>query len=168
MKWSVIALFVSVVFFSLWIWQMEHQTTESARSKLKLSLDRATHDAALQVDRDILAREGRVAFTSSSRTVFDNTLQTNLRFDANYKPIGNNLFNNNDRLEVLLYERVENGCPGSSGGFPCTYVNTTYGYVDTLRGPSIVAIIRMKHPRNYGISANKHFIVGSSHEYVGY
>jgi len=147
---------------------MEHQTTETSRNRLKLSLDRATHDAAMQVDKNVLAREGRIVFTSQSKTVFDQTLQTNLKFDENYYPKANNLFNSADRLEVLVFDRVETGCPGSPAGFPCTYVNNTYGYVDTLRGPSIVAVIAMKHPRSYGVAANKSYIVGSSHEYIGY
>lgn len=163
-------LFITAICCILWVWQMDHQTTETSRSRLKLSLDRATHDAAMQLDKNVLAREGRIVFTSQARTVFDQTLQTNLKFNESYYPKANNLFNSADRLEVLVFDRVETGCPGSpsGSGFPCTYVNTTHGYIDTLRGPSIVAVIKMKHPQSYGVAANKSYIVGSSHEYIGY
>lgn len=166
MKWGIFLLFIAAVCLIQSIWQMDHHTTKAATSRLKLSADRATHDAALQVDKVVLAREGKITFASNAEAVFYRTLQRNLNFDESNRPKAGNLFDSSDQLELKVFEKLETGCPGSTPGFPCTYVNTTYGYIDTIRGPSIVAIITMKHPRNFGISADKTYIVGSSHEYV--
>lgn len=65
---------------------------------------------------------------------------------------------------------VDTGCPGKPSGFPCVFDAWagSDGYIDTLEGPSVVAIITMRHPRPFGISKDKNFVVGSSHEYKGF
>lgn len=168
MKWAIFLLFTSAICTMLWIWQMDNHTTATAYIRLKNSLDRATHDAAMQIDKNELARNGRIVFTTNSQDVLVSTLQKNLRLDTNSLPIAPNMFRSTDQLKVLTFEKLQTGCPGSPVGFPCTYNNTTYGYVDTITGPSIVSIISMRHPRPFAFSSDRSFIVGSSHEYKGY
>lgn len=168
MKWAIFLLFTSALCTMLWIWQMDNHTTETAYIRLKNSLDLATHDAAMQIDKNELAKNGKIVFTASAQNVLATTLQKNLKLDTSNYPIAPNMFRSTDQLKVLVFDNLVNGCPGSPAGFPCTYNNTTYGYVDTIAGPSIVAIISMRHPRPFAFSTDRNFIVGSSHEYKGY
>jgi hypothetical protein len=168
MKWAVYLLFTSAICTMLWIWQMDNHATATAYNRLKNSLDRATHDAAMQIDRNEMSRNGRIIFTANSQDVLVTTLRNNLKLDANSRPIAPNLFRTTDQVKVLVFTKLETGCPGSPSGFPCTYNNPTYGYVDTIKGPSVVAIISMRHPRPFAFSADRDFIIGSSHEYKGF
>ena len=168
MKWAIFLLFTSAICTMLWIWQMDNHTTATAYNRLKNTLDLATHDAAMQVDKNELARNGKIVFAANAQNVLLSTLQKNLNMDTNNLPIQPNMFRSTDQLKVLVFDKLEMGCPGSPPGFPCTYNNTTYGYVDTITGPSVVAIISMRHPRPFAISTDRSFIVGSSHEYKGY
>lgn len=168
MKWAIFLLFTSAICAMLWIWQMDNHTTATAYNRLKNTLDLATHDAAMQIDKNELAKNGKIIFTTNSNNVLNSTLQKNLKLDVNNQPIAPNMFRTSDQLKVLVVDKLATGCPGSPTGFPCTYNNTTYGYVDTIVGPSIVAIISMRHPRPFAFSTDRSFIVGSSHEYKGY
>jgi len=146
---------------------MDNHITETAYLRLKNSLDLATHDAALQIDKIELAN-GNIKFASNAEEVLMSTLQKNLHLDSNNFPLQPNMFRSSDALKVLVFEKLETGCSASSVGFPCIYNNTTYNYVDTITGPSIVAIISMRHPRPFAFSEDHSFIVGSSHEYKGF
>jgi hypothetical protein len=165
MKWGIFLLFTSVICLTLWLWQVDNHMSETSYLRLKNALDLATHDAAMQVDKEVLAREGRIVFSAASDNVLLTTLRQNLHFNENNSPIQPNLFRSSDALQILEFARLETGCPGSPAGFPCTYTNPSYGYVDTVNGPSIIAIIRVRHPRAFSFSADKYFVVGSSHEY---
>ncbi|GGG18846.1 hypothetical protein [Paenibacillus abyssi] len=168
MKWAILLLFTAAFCTILWIWQMDNHTSKTGYSRLKNSLDLATHDAAMQIDKNELARNGRIIFANNAQGILSATLQKNLRLDLNNYPVAPNMFRSSDQVRVLVFDKLESGCPNSAAGFPCTYNNTTYGYVDTIRGPSIVAIISMRHPRPFAFSADRSYIVGSSHEYKGY
>lgn len=168
MKWAIFLLFTAAISTMLWIWQMDNHATATAYNRLKNALDLATHDAAMEVDRNELARRGRIVFSANAQNTLMSSLQKNLKLDANNRPLAPNLFRSTDQLSVLVFERIESGCPNSPAGFPCTYTNPTYGYVDTLYGPSVVAIIAMRHPRPFAFSTDRSFIVGSSHEYKGF
>ncbi|MGF7033415.1 hypothetical protein J2T17_004363 [Paenibacillus mucilaginosus] len=167
MKWVIFLLFTSAICAMQWMWQMDNHTSETAYLRLKNTLDLATHDAALQVSQAALDN-GEIRFTPASRDVLEALLRSNLKLDNNNYPVQPNMFRSSDQLRVLFFDTVETGCPGSPAGFPCTYINSTYNYVDTIKGPSVVAIISMRHPRPFAFSQDKSFIVGGSHEYKGY
>ncbi|WP_040951680.1 hypothetical protein [Gorillibacterium massiliense] len=167
MKWAIFLLFSSAVCLTLWLWQTDNHLSETGYLRLKNALDMATHDASLQLNKEVLENEGGIAFSDVAWEAFNESLQRNLRLDASGHPLHPGLFRSSDALEVLLFDKVEKGCPDSPAGFPCTYVNHTYGYVDMLEGPGIVAIIRMHHPRPFAFSPDTSYIVGSSHEYKG-
>lgn len=172
MKWALFLIFTAMICSLLWMWQMDNHTTATAYLRLKQSLDRATHDAALQIKHSLLADEARLEFSDDAETVLWSSLEQNLRMQLNdgapAHVTSTSLFRIEDPLQLLLFERLEKGCSSALDGFPCTYVNGTYGYVDTIRGPSIVAIIAMRHPRPFALSQERFFIVGSSHEYVAW
>ena len=168
MKWAIFLLFTSAICAMLWMWQVDNHITETAYIRLKNGLDRATHDAALQINYDELARNGRIAFSDEMNVVLLQSLRHNPKLDERNMPVAPNMFRSSDDLQVLHIEKIETGCPGSAIGFPCIYMNSEFDYIDSIRGPSVVAIISMRHPRPFAFSADSYFIVGSAHEYVGY
>ncbi|MGO4549429.1 hypothetical protein AB4Z29_32160 [Paenibacillus sp. 2TAB23] len=66
-----------------------------------------------------------------------------------------------DPFELVRFEGVETGI------FPQIYHSgPPYYYSDTLKGPAIIAIVKVKHPRYFGVSDDIEYVVVSSHEYV--
>lgn len=168
MKWALFLLFTAVISVLLWLWQVDHHTTQTAYLRLKNALDLATHDAALHIDKAELSLYGRIRFTDQAPVVLATSLQRNLRLNTANFPLSPNMFRSTDQLQLLVMESLETGCSDAAPGFPCTYRNATYDYVDTIKGPSIVSIISLRHPRPFSFSTDASFIVGSSHEYKGY
>ena len=162
----------------IWTMQSDDYVTTKGRDRLKYAMDIATHDAAQMIDKVQLGN-GLIRFDSvAAENVGLLRLRQNLKLDATLRPLANNLFRSTDQVQVVYFDRVETGCPLKAPGFPCVYnvnltVNTVNGphnfnYIDTIDGPSIVAIITMNSPRPYGISKRYTYIVGSSHEYKPY
>jgi hypothetical protein len=125
----------------------------------------ATHDAAERID-PVQRELGDITFLRpEALDAFKLSLMRNLHLDAALAPIGPNLFRSTDQLKILVFDYIDSHS-AICASFPCTYTNNAYGYIDTLKGPSIVAIVSMRHPRPYGISVDGSFVVGSSHEYI--
>lgn len=165
MKYVVFIFLIFVVFVRISIYQSDDHITLDAKNRIKTALDIATHDASLEVDK-IQLNQGSIMFTSNARIQFNEALQSNLKLDENFFPLGDNILRNTDQLEVVVYDEVDVRCPGASfDGFPCLYKNEVYDFYKVLNGPSVVAIVTMKAPRPYAISQDLEYIVGSSHEF---
>ncbi len=157
MKWIVTLTLMTVIYVHFWLLQMDANTKNVIHAKLKNSLDLAVHDAALHIDRNE-KEKGYIVFTvDQARQALQTSLQTNLSLDNNLEPYGNSLLK--DRVRLVWFDAVE------TGPFPQTYTQPAYNYVDTLYGPSIIAIIQVKHPKHFGIAMDIEYTIGASHEY---
>jgi hypothetical protein len=165
MKMGIFAIFMTFIFIYISMNQTDNHVTDEAFLRLKNAADFGTHDAAEEIDQ--LEREsGNIVFLQpQALSSFKTALMNNLKVNSGMYPISPNLFRSSDQVKILVFDYIDKNSTICTS-FPCTYVNSTYGYIDTLKGPSIVAIISMRHPRPYGISIDGSFIVGSSHEYI--
>lgn len=169
MKMAIFTIFVSVICTFFLLWQTDNHVSSSAYYKLKDNLDVATHDASLQIDM-LSLNQGIIKFDAAkAREALVQSLQKNLKLDNSNHPIEPNIFRAGDQLQYKMMT-VDTGCPGKPSGFPCVFDAwaASDGYIDTLEGPSVVAIVTMRHPRPFGISKDTYFVVGSSHEYKGF
>lgn len=169
MKMAIFTIFMSLICSFLLLWQTDNHVSSTAYYKLKNTLDVATHDASLQIDMNSL-NQGIIKFNAArANDALLNSLKANLKLDSSSHPIEPNIFRSTDKLEYKMMT-VDTGCPGKPSGFPCVFDAwaASDGYIDTLEGPSVVAIVKMRHPRPFGISRDKYYIVGSSHEYKGF
>lgn len=159
MKW----VFMVIMLMPFWLYLSTSNHDEALQSKLKSELKEglkiATHDAALQLDREQL-EQGKVVFIeAAAEETFRNSLQRTFKLNANLQPLPNSIWQS--QFKIVLLDKVE------QGPFPKIYNSgAPYYYMDVLNGPSIITIVKVKHPRFYGISKDFEYVVGSSHEYV--
>ncbi|MGG4145704.1 hypothetical protein ABEW34_21645 [Paenibacillus algorifonticola] len=158
MKWILILILMTPVILSFNVQSSDEALKIKLSTQLKETMDVATHDAAIQVDQEEL-EQGRVSFTEAAERVFRESIERSNRLNPEWQPMGNSTWK--DPIELVLFDRVE------SGSFPRLYNSgPPYYYMDVLQGPSVVAVVKVKHPRYYGLSDDFEYIVGSSHEYV--
>ncbi|PWW01226.1 hypothetical protein DFQ01_110116 [Paenibacillus cellulosilyticus] len=159
MKWVLVLLLMTPIFLLFQAWDLDESLQTKLHAQLKQAVDLGTHDAALQVE-PVALEQGEVRF-EQTYTVFLDALQRQLKLDSGLDPLATSVWK--DGLQVVLFEQVE------TGPFPRTYSSgPPYYYTDTLLGPSVVAIVKIKHPRYFGVSDDFEYVIGSSHEYKGY
>lgn len=159
MKWVL----TIIMLMPLWLYFSASSHDEYLQSKLKAELKDglkvATHDAALQVD-DVALEQGTIKFMpAAAKAAFSESIQRTYKLDHTLQPTRASIWQS--KFEVVLFEMVEDG------PFPKIYHSGhPYYYSDTLNGPSIITIVKAKHPRFYGISRDFSYVIGSSHEYI--
>lgn len=159
MKWALVV----VILMPFWIYLSASSHDEALQTHLKAELKEglklATHDAALQLDQAQL-EQGKVVFnTAAAEEAFRGSIQRTFKLNGNLRPLPNSIWQS--QFEIVLLDKVE------QGPFPKIYNSgAPYYYMDVLNGPSIITIVKVKHPRFYGISKDFEYVVGSSHEYV--
>lgn len=159
MKFVIMILLMSPIFFIYSAWNQDEHLQTKLKAGLKEGMDLATHDASLQIIQEELEL-GNIRFDlMKSEKAFRESLQTSFKLNWLLEPLPGGIWL--DPFELVWFERVE------TGSFPMVYHSgPPYYYSDTLKGPSIIAIVKVKHPRYYGVSDDITYVVGSSHEYV--
>lgn len=159
MKWVITIILLMPVWLYFGAWSHDEYFQTKLQADLKDGLKLATHDAALQVDRLVL-EEGNVVFLpDQAEQAFLASVQRSFKLTAALEPTAGSVWQS--PMRIVHFERVEDGI------FPRPYNSgPPYYYSDMLNGPSIIAIVQVKHPRFYGISRDFDYTVGSSHEYI--
>lgn len=159
MKWVIMLLLMMPIFIIYSAWSQDEHLSTKLKAGLKEGMDLATHDASLQIIEEELEM-GKIRFDPmKSEKALLNSLQTSFKLNSLLQPLPGGIWK--DPFELVWFEKIE------TGNFPMIYHSgPPYYYSDTLKGPSIVAIVKVKHPRYYGVSDDITYIVGSSHEYV--
>ncbi|WP_138753551.1 hypothetical protein [Paenibacillus sinopodophylli] len=159
MKWVIMILLLSPIFFIYSAWNQDEHLQTKLKANLKDGMDLATHDASLQIVEEELEM-GNIRFDPvEAERVLRQSMQTSFKLDGLLQPLPGGIWR--DPFELVWFERVETGV------FPQVYHSgPPYYYSDTLKGPAIIAIVKVKHPRYYGVSDDITYVVGSSHEYV--
>lgn len=159
MKWALVV----IILMPFWIYLAASTHDEALQTKLKAELKEglklATHDAALQLDQEQLEGGVVVFLEDQAEAAFRTSLQRTFKLNELLQPLASSIWQS--PLEIVLLDKVE------QGPFPKIYNSgAPYYYMDILNGPSIITIVKVKHPKFYGISRDFDYIVGSSHEYV--
>ncbi|WP_168121883.1 hypothetical protein [Paenibacillus sp. HB172176] len=159
MKWVITLILLMPMWLYLDASSHDEYLQTKLKAELKDGLKAATHDAALQVDLAELEKGHVVFLPDIAEHAFLGSVQRTYRLDTLLQPLPGSIWKS--PFKLVYFERVEDG------EFPMAYNSgPPYYYADVLNGPSIIAIVQVKHPRFYGISRDFNYTVGSSHEYI--
>ncbi|HIW35307.1 MAG TPA: hypothetical protein IAA29_21270 [Candidatus Paenibacillus intestinavium] len=159
MKWAITIIMLMPMWIYLFVSNHEEALQTKLKAELKDGLKLATHDAALQID-PMMLEQGKVVFLEDAvDQAFRSSIERTFKLDLQLQPLQHSIWKNT--FEIVLLDRVD------EGSFPQNYYSgAPYYYSDVLTGPSIITIVKVKHPKYYGISRDFDYVIGSSHEYV--
>ncbi|WP_336775409.1 hypothetical protein [Paenibacillus sp. MMO-58] len=159
MKWVLFMLVMAPIFLLFSAWNHDEYIQTKLRAELKEGMDLATHDAALQVNK-VQREMGDIQFVrEDAERALLASMERTFKLDDQLQPLTSSVWKS--KFEVVSLQYVE------TGSFPQNYNSgPPYYYIDLLRGPSVIAIVKVEHPRYYGVSDHFSYIVGSSHEYI--
>lgn len=159
MKWAITVIMLMPIWIYLFASNHDEALQTKLKAELKDGLKLATHDAALQIDPEML-EQGKIVFLEQAAfQAFRSSIERTFKLDQHFLPLQNSIWQN--AFEIVLFDRIE------EGPFPKAYYSgAPYYYSDVLAGPSIIAMVKVKHPKFYGISRDFDYVIGSSHEYV--
>lgn len=158
MKWLLSLLLMTPIMILYMLWDHEEYLENKLHTDLKYALDSGTHDAALQVD-PLSLDIGIIHFRpAEAYSALKTSLQQNLNLNNNLEPVGANILKKS--VEIVYFDLVEDG------PFPRVYNSgPPYNYSDVINGPSVIAIIKVPHPKYFGVSRDFEYVIGSDHEY---
>lgn len=162
MKETIFALLMSLVCLTLWMWQVDDNTTALANERLKNAVNYAAHDASLQINKSELAK-GRILFEPvTADAVFRQTLQDNLALTNDLTPKPNTLFK--EQMTVLYTDYIDDG---DGIAFPHFYENDTYNIHHWVNGPAVIFAVKVPRPRVFNVNPGYDLIKWAVFEYPG-
>jgi hypothetical protein len=142
MNRSLLIMALSLIFIIMEFYNADRLSDTSIHDRSKNSLNRAAHDAALQID-PVYKVDGQIVFLrDKALQVFTDTLTRNLDLKPNLSPKANTVLR--DPVEIIFEDYVDDL---SGVTFPYNYVNTQYGIYKTIDGPAVIYEIRTKAPK---------------------
>lgn len=133
--------FVLLIFIYTWFFQAQNQEWDIDRELLKSANNMAVHDAAQELDKTELARGVLIIDRHEAEEIFRQTLEANLGLDDSLHPkAGSRL---GSKVEIVDFTVIDES---SGQSFPFLYEDSRYGITKFIQGPSIVAVIKTKHP----------------------
>ncbi|NGM82636.1 hypothetical protein G5B47_09415 [Paenibacillus sp. 7124] len=141
MDYIIKLAFVLLIFIYAWFFQAQNQEWDIDRELLKHAINMAVHDAAQEMNESERA-SGRLVFDpAAAEASFRETLKANLGLDDSLAPrTGSRL---RSKVEVVDFVVIDE----SSGvTFPFLYEDSRYGITKFLQGPSVIAVIKTRHP----------------------
>ena len=160
MKWVLTTIMMSFITITFWLWQTDGTVALLANERLKNGINRAAHDASLQVDKGQLVY-GKVIFdTTASLAAFKKTLADNLLLDNQLKPLPNTLFT---QPITITYMDFIDDLDGVT--YPYLYENPMYGISKIIKGPAVVFAIETDKPRPFNISDDYMMVKWAVFEY---
>lgn len=162
MRAAISVLLISVFFVSVSLYQLDTETALLANERLKDAVNRAAHDASLQIDQAELSN-GRIVFDPAAATaVFNQTLAANLGLDENLNPKPGTMFSGRAQVEYIDFLDDSDGLT-----FPLLYENSVYNITKTVRGPAVVAVVSIPKPVTSGLSSAWTMRKWAVYEYPG-
>jgi len=155
----VFSVLMIVIWWMLHALQMDEEIAMGTVHEAKRAVDRATHAAAQQLDRDKLEMGVISINTELAEGAIMTYLQHNLLLDASLNPLPNSFLR--DEVELRAFEIIN-----EESVFPFTYHNSIYDYEVTLYRPGVVLIINVKYPRLFGVLAPVEWDLKGSAELV--
>lgn len=138
-------LFVLLFAFILQM-QFNLDADKTASRQLKNAIEIAVHDAALAIE-PLAMGDGRVVFDETlARQYLIESLEKNLNVTSKdgyrFTPAPNSFYKSDIKLEHLEFIDDSDGLT-----YPFNYINTTYDIIETIDGPSVIAVITTDSPR---------------------
>ncbi|MDO6657431.1 peptidase M23 [Anaerobacillus sp. 1_MG-2023] len=156
MAHSLKVMFLMLLFAGIMMMQYNLDSDRTSTRQMKNGLELAVHDAALALDNSQLS-QGKVVFDEWEAVEnFKASLEANLDLESGagyvYFPKESSYYQDPFYVEHLEFIDDEDG------SFPQVYSNPKYDILDTLNGPSIIAVVSTKSPRYFageGITIRK-------------
>ncbi|MBF0706731.1 peptidase M23 (plasmid) [Alkalihalobacillus hwajinpoensis] len=156
MAHSLKVMFLMLLFAGIMIMQYNLDSDRTSTRQMKNGLELAVHDAALALDNSQLS-QGKVVFDQWEAVEnFKASLEANLALESGagyvYFPKESSYYQEPFYVEHLEF------IDDDDGSFPQVYSNPKYDILDTLNGPSIIAVVSTKSPRYFageGITIRK-------------
>jgi hypothetical protein len=169
MKWAMICCFVAVVCAVFWQWQLSNNMDNVAYARAKNALDRATHDASLQVDPVQLGKGQIVYDTSRALQAFTKTLRENMMLDGSLQALPKTFFNGQVAIvgmDVVDDANVQARYNRKFDGTGLLYKYQGYGksFQKMIYGPAIIFGIQIRKPLDTGTTPETYYFV-SIYEY---
>ncbi|AIQ11763.1 hypothetical protein [Paenibacillus durus] len=141
MDYIIKLAFVLLIFIYAWFFQAQNQEWDIDRELLKHANNMAVHDAAQEMDESERAEGRLIIDQAAAEASFEETLKANLGLDDSLTPrAGSRL---RSKVEVVEFKVIDE----SSGvAFPFLYEDSRYGITKYIQGPSVIAVIKTKHP----------------------
>jgi hypothetical protein len=144
----LLLLFVVLMMLYTTSFEEDRFVTTTTHNRLKFSLNRGGHDAALQVSKDRLG-EGLVVFDRPlAHAAFEAALTNNLQLRTDGTPYAGSLL---QRAPVIVFEDyVDDSMAGVA--FPFNYVRENEHIVKVLNGPAVIYKVKVKMPQTNRLS----------------
>lgn len=144
---SLKVMFLMVLFAGIMMMQFNLDSDRTSTRQMKNALELAVHDAALSIDESELS-QGKVIFDEWEAVEnLKASLEFNLELESGagyvYFPKEGSYYQEPFYVEHLEF------IDDDDGAFPQVYSNPKYDILDTLNGPSIVAVVSTKSPRYF-------------------
>lgn len=126
--------------------QINLDADKTATRQIKNALELAVHDAALAISPVDMAN-GRIVFDQNlAITNLSESLASNLKLETSagyvYTPNSDSFFK--DDLYISHLEFIDDS---TTTTYPFTYVNDDYDIMETVNGPSVIAVLTTESPR---------------------
>ncbi|MEK3992664.1 peptidase M23 [Robertmurraya sp. FSL R5-0851] len=126
--------------------QINLDSDKTATRQIKNALELAVHDAALAISPIDMAN-GRIVFNQDLAIYnLSESLKSNLHLDTGagyvYTPTSNSFFKND--LYISHLEFIDDTVTRT---YPYTYINNDYDIMETVNGPSVIAVLTTESPR---------------------
>lgn len=144
MKYVFVTGFLAVLWAYINMYQLEVTLFDIGMDKVEYAVENAAHDAALQVDEDMIANNKVLFVKSKADKTFRETMMANLKIDQDLKPIHSTILE--QPIKLLDVQYIDNSYIN-----PLTSKLVTYPFIyqyrgdkrleRTVFGPSIVYVI---------------------------
>ena len=135
--------------FQLWVMDVKYDLMDSAYRHVQFALDHAAHDAALNVDKELLS-EGLIQFVEPvAEATLTETLQRNLPIDSQLRPIGTTFLEESMIIKNIVYID-DDYIDITSGGLVSFPFNWSVPLLEgppvtrAIFGPSVALIVDVK------------------------
>ncbi|MBY9080942.1 hypothetical protein KIH86_12605 [Paenibacillus sp. HN-1] len=141
MDYIIKLAFVLLIFMYSWFFQVQNQEWDIDRELLKSANNMAVHDAAQQLDEAALADGRLVIDLHEAEASFREALKANLGLDDSLTPLAGSRLSS--KVEIVDFEVIDDA---SGRSFPFLYEDSRFGITKYLQGPSVIAVIKTRHP----------------------
>lgn len=139
--------FLCIMFAGIMTMQLNYEIDKTGTRQLRDALELAVHDASLNLDKTKVT-DGYIVFDQPlAEQMLKNSLATNLKLEPiTLNPLTDSFFKGQIRIVYLEY--IDDESIKKTGDvFPFNYRNPTYNLLETIYGPSIVAVVETTSKR---------------------
>lgn len=161
MKACILILLLSVFFISVMYIELDHDIATLLNERVKNAVNRATHDASLQLEPETLSSGYQYFDQTAALSAFKTSLANNLGLNPlTLNPLSNSIFSSKPKIEFIDF--LDDHDPIT---FPYLYQNSNYQITKIINGPAVIAVISIEKPVFSSLSAKFHYRKWAVYEY---